>query len=280
MTAVILRLRDHILALLLEAKEEGLSVQELHDQLEKQGTPAATGPLRGRLSELLQIGVVDQIGKARYTLTRSHEALGEPIEGLVEFLHSYLRPEEMARTVVWDATPYLALSEDGVQGRHVVVETRLATQLLEVLNSEYESRKGHGAWLVPRQHNRAGPLGGALTSEPRGHDPGMDIALVAEERIGGTAVNRRGFRTPFSERIMLEFLSMDAEIDVGRAIVEHQIRQGFDIRRAWQCAVALDILPEFTAFVTAVYPRLTRDQQDCFQVLVPGLVGSYIAELA
>lgn len=273
------RLQDQILAI-LQREERGLTVKEIHAALEEMGAPAKTGPLRGRLTELRHSGVVEKAGLGAYRLVRTDPPSSYAVEEVAGFLSGQLSPTELARTVIWDATPYLMLSEDGVSGRQVVVETPVGKTLVPIINQEFETRKLHGAWLAPRWRNRAGPLGPILL-EPQDRDAWHDftgILVVAEERIGGTGLTRQGFRAPFPERILMEFMAMDADVDVGRAIVEHILRTGIDIKRGWACAHAINVLPDYAALMASIYHRLSPSQRQQVRDLLPGVICSFLGE--
>jgi hypothetical protein len=270
-------LKDTLLDILATAPR-AMSVAEIKSALEARGLNAADKPMRGRLSELLAIGVVDHAARGQYEAVRVPAQETPYVDALRKVLGEQLGEGALRRTVLWDATPYLMLTEDGAPGARLVVEHAHAETLKDTLEQRWPGQETPYVWMAPRHRNRAGPLGNSLWSPPHEGPSRIDLGvlLVAEDRIGGTGLTQQGSRTPFQERILLEFLAMDTDLDIGRPIVARLLGPDFDVRRAWQCANALDVLPDFIALMSATYSKLTRHQQQEFRGRMPRLVQSYL----
>lgn len=191
--------------------DEALRTQEIADRvarrLEGRDRVPEDKEIRGRLSQLRRQGVVERPERGRYTLVRTDTKETAELATLVEILEDLLRPEALRRAVLWDATPYLELAEDGGPGTRLVVEHEQASSLKDEIETRWPAEEQVFAWTVKRR----GPLGYTLwePDDPAPYRIPFGLVFVDGVKLGATGLTPRGYRSPFPERMMMEFLGLE-----------------------------------------------------------------------
>lgn len=268
--------RNHILEVLEDAPD-GLSSEGLNQAVQEkyQGgkrTPAVR-EITGRLSTLRADGVVEHLERGRYRLARCEEATTPLVQAVAAILQGKFRAKPLRRLVLWDATPYLELTEDGAPGTRIVIEHASAAGLPEMLERDWPGDQRPAFWTTSTK----GPLGELLwepTDRPAGRiDAG--VVLVDRERIGGTGLTEAGYRAPFQERVLLEFLEMES--DRGVPVIETLLmRSEADMPRLWASAHALGVLPDLNALLAGSLDRLPDGTANDFFDRLPQAVSHLI----
>ncbi len=259
-------LRDAILSV-FEAlsAEESVTQSDLAERLEGAfDAPVQESSVRARLTGLRQEGVVERERRGHYKLVRAQHDETPALQELIRRATRFFRPEALRRAVVWDATPYLALTEDGAPGTRLVVEHPHVRLLRDELAAP---RADQDPWHVVHKRTTK-PLGDLIWSLDDDH-PWIKtgVLLLERERLGATGLTDHGYRTPFRERVLVEFLSLTTDPTIGSPIADwilHDSRTRFN--RLWQAGQALNVLPDVAILLAALGPRLPaplfRELQD------------------
>lgn len=260
--------RDAILDALGELPPEtSLSVEELAAAVDKrlQRTPGKVSDVRARLVQLRQEGIVARLERGQYRLPRTDRDLTSLERRLADLLRQTWRPEALSRLVLWDATPYLDLGEDGAPGQRVVIEHPKAAELRDAIAYAWDAPPT--TWTARGR----GPLDDRLFGPDRPVSRiDVGVILVEQERLGGTALVPDGFRVPTTERIATEFMGLDSRPDVGAAVTQALLlRSELDYKRLWQAANALGNRTELVTILTACYDRLPEGLQDDYRKRLP-----------
>lgn len=264
--------RDQLLGILTESPEP-LTVGDILAKLQAAGVSAkAENPVRGRLTQLVEEGVVEKPGRGTYGLARVQHVPTRLEATLYEMTKLTFKERALRTAVLWDATPFLELTEDGAPGHRLVFEHADAEQLKDVVESKWPEAQGRPhVWIVREK----GPLGDAFL-EPDHPSPGqipLGIVLVPHERVGGTGLTPQGYRTPFPERVIAEFLGLGAPRDIAKDVVSRLIfRPEFNVERAWKAAHAFHVRGHLYALLAAAYRRLGPEARAAFRDRMPGVV--------
>lgn len=253
----------------LQESPGGLTVENLAQELQLQGrkTGEHANSVRSIVASLRSEGVVNQIGPGRYDLARVHHEPTQEQARTASILQEVLTPSGLAMTVIWDATPYLALSEDGPPGTRVVVEGKDADAVYWTVLAKWQESN----WVARWGHK--GPIGHLLwgTDEYRLKTQ-TGFFFLHKDRIGGTALTDAGYRVPYKERITLEFLDKRMDPDVANAILSHLVTKDFDVDLAWKSAKALGVQNYLTGYLAAKYHTLPKGVANQFLGLMPSVL--------
>lgn len=258
--------------------EETMSVREIVDAVQQQFEEGSRLPadneIRGRLSRLHREGVLERPARGQYTLVRAEPEETEPLKQLVDVISERVRSSALRRTVLWDATPYLQLAEDGGPGTRLVVEHENATSLQDEVEVAWPADDSVVTWST----KTSGPLG-TLLWEPEGPSPyriPAGIVFVEREKFGATGVTPGGYRSPFPERILVEFLGEDGPPEAA-TIVRNLLRDptvGLD--RLWAAAENLGATDDVGALLAGLGPELRPQLRTDFTAKLSPVTGTLI----
>ncbi len=217
---------------------EALPVQEIVDRVtarleQRERTPKAN-EIRGRLTRLLKEGIVEKPERGHYALVRTDQPETARLSQLADVIEQVVRPDQLGRMVLWDATPYLELSEDGGPGTRLVVEHDQAS----ALSQEVEVAWATDESLITWTSKTTGPLGTLLwePDEPAPYRIPLGILFVDREKLGATGLTKRGYRAPFPERVMMEFVGLEGPGEATPIVQSILDDPDTDFRRLWQAA--------------------------------------------
>lgn len=266
--------RDHILEVLEEALD-GVPSDELVAAVQEKYQGGARTPLArevtGRLTDLRDEGVIERPDRGMYRLARAETPSSGLQDQVAAVLRSKWRAKPLRRLVLWDATPYLELTEDGAPGSRIVIEHANAAALQEVLAGAWPGNERPVFWATKTK----GPLGELLWApDDTVGRIDMGVLLVDRERIGGTGMTTNGYRAPFRERILLEFLEMES--DRGAPVIEALLRSDADMDRLWASANALGVLSDLNALLAGCLDRLPEGTAKAYLGKLPRSVAHLI----
>ena len=98
------------------AMSVGEIVDAVREQLQDRDRLPSDNEIRGRLTSLKKEGILKRPERGRYALVRTEPEVTDDLERLVDIMSGKMRENTLRRTVLWDATPYLQLAEDGGPG--------------------------------------------------------------------------------------------------------------------------------------------------------------------
>lgn len=266
----------------LEAQPPGESLQvqeiteEVNDRLsnrDEQPTPSA---IRGQLTTLRQEGVVERPERGHYALVRADPSETPSLSRLVDLVEDTLRPEAMRRTVLWDATPYLEATEDGSPGTRLVVERKQAAALQDEVEVTWPRDEQLFTWTVKTK----GPLGLALwePDDPAPYRIPTGIVFVERERLGATGLTPRGYRTPFPERVAVEFLGFEGPANAAPVVRKTLRDPSTRFPRLWQAAENLGATADLAALLAGTRETLHQDLREAFLERLPPLVRTLVED--
>lgn len=248
-----------ILSVLEEREPDAtMSVGEIVDAVQQQLTERdripADNEIRGRLSALHKEGVIERPERGQYALVRAEPKETDDLLGLVDVISRRVRPSELRRTVLWDATPYLRLAEDGGPGTRLVVEHEQAASLQDELQAAWPEENSVATWSA----NTRGPLG-TLLWEPDGPTPyrmPVGIVFVEREKFGATGLTPDGYRAPFPERILVEFLGEEGPPEAAPVVRNLLQDPTVDLDRLWAAAETLGVTVDVGALLVGLGAEL------------------------
>lgn len=279
-------LRDLILDVLADLDEaEDIGQDELLQAVRNRSEPRRRTPTQsevsGRLAILLKEGIVQREVRGRYRLTRLQGPRTDLERQVGRRLKDALRPAQLGRLVLWEATPYLDWSEDGAPGPRLVVEQPQASQLRDLVATSWPGAQRPALWRVSGR----GPIGSELWTDPEESVlPGQaGVVLVEADRIGGTGLVSDGYRIPFRERILCDFLGLGGpDPDVGVPIVQNILLRPdgpeapVSFKRLWQSATALKTEVDLSALLARLYERLDPETRKAFKGASSPTVAAFL----
>jgi hypothetical protein len=254
--------------------DEALSPKEITNRvtqrLQSRDRIPEDNEIRGRLTQLRRQGVVKRPERGRYTLVRARPHETAELAQLVDVLEDVLRPEALRRTVVWDATPYLELAEDGGPGTRLVVEHEQAASLKDEIGARWPQDRQVFTWTVKRR----GPIGDALwePDEPAAYRMQFGIVFVEGVKLGASGLTPRGYRSPFTERVMMEFLGFEGPAEatpIVRSILEDP---EVEYERLEEAAETLGRLADFRTLLAERGSALPPELREAFLQRLPPVV--------
>lgn len=193
--------------------------------------------IRGRLTQLYKEGIVERPARGEYMLVQSDPNETEELARLVEIVSNVLRADELRRTVLWDATPYLQLTEDGAPGTRLVVEHEQAPAFRDEVEVAWPTSTPVATWTA----ETTGPVGPLLweAADSMPYRTSTGIVFVERAKFGATGVTPQGYRTPFQERIVIEFLGEDGPAEATALVRTLLNDPSTEYDRLWQAAESL-----------------------------------------
>lgn len=268
-----------ILSVLEEQEPEAtMSVREIVDavqqRFEERNRLPADNEIRGRLSRLHKEGVLERPERGQYTFVRAEPKETELLLQLVDILSERVRPSALRRTVIWDATPYLHLAEDGAPGTRLVVEHKSSTSLQDEVEVAWPGEQPVATWSARTN----GPLG-ALLWEPDSPAPyrmPVGIVFVEREKLGATGLTPGGYRTPFPERILVEFLGEDGPPEAASIVRTLLQDPTVELDRLWAAAETLGATVDVGALLASLGTELRPQLLTDFTAKVSPVTGTLI----
>jgi hypothetical protein len=251
----------------LEEREPGVttSVGEIVDAVQRELAERDRVPedneIRGRLSRLHKQGVLERPERGQYTLIRAKPEQTDRLTQLVDIVSERVRPSALRRTVLWDATPYLSRAEDGGPGTRLVIEHRNAASLQDEVEVAWPEERSVATWST----KTTGPLGPLLwrPDTPTPYRMPVGIVFVEREKFGATGVTPDGYRTPFPERILAEFLGDDGLPETAPIVRNLLQNPSVGLDRLWAAAETLGVTVEVGALLAGlkdeIRPQLRAD---------------------
>ncbi len=226
--------------------------------LEALSSQYSKGTISARLSELVDEGILERRGRGAYRLTYSKEPVPERLAPLVELLMSELPPRTLQGTVVWDATPVLADSEDGVMAPVQVLETERFTggqMARTVLDRWPGDTIPHVEEFQDRDELLDAALGAAPVNAPT-NKPRILVGPV-EGLYAATRLRPKGIRMASPERILADLLWRDDPTAGEIAAVRlTSPSASLDPAQLFAAAEERKILPDLFAVLTSLRERL------------------------
>ena len=258
----------------LEEQEPGvaLSVGEIVDsvqeQLEERNRVPEDNEIRGRLSRLHKEGVLERPERGQYALIRAEPEQTNQLAQLVNVVSKRVRPSALRRTVLWDATPYLSRAEDGGPGTRLVVEHRNVASLQDEIEVFWPEQNAVATWST----KTAGPLGPLLwrPDTPTPYRMPAGIVFVEREKFGATGITPDGYRTPFPERVLAEFLGEDGLPETAPVVRNLLQDPEVSFDRLWAAAETLGVTVEVGALLAGLKDEIRPElRADFLETLAP-----------
>jgi hypothetical protein len=267
-----------ILSVLEETEPNAaVSVGEIVDRVsqrynDRDRVPGAN-EIRGRLTQLNKEGIVNRPERGQYVLSQTEPNQTDELATLASIISETVREDAFRRTVLWDATPYLQLSEDGGPGRRLVVEHEQATSFRDEIEVAWPDT--HVATWTGKT---TGPIGSILWNpdeSPTYRTP-LGIVFVDRKKFGATGVTPQGFRTPFAERVVIELLGADGPAEA-TAIVQAMLDDPTtDFDRLWQAAESLGETDSLGIMLAGLGDKLRSELREAFVTQLPPVVRALV----
>lgn len=252
----------------------GEIVERVSQRYDEQDRVPNDNEIRGRLTQLHKEGVVKRPERGRYMLVQTEPNETNDLLQLVDIVSEIVRPDALRRTVLWDASPYLQLAEDGGPGTRLVVEHEHASSFHDEVEVAWPADNPVATWTT----KTTGPVG-SMIWEPDGWAPyrtPVGIVFVEREKFGATGVTPRGYRAPFPERIVIEFLG-DAGPAEATAIVQTMLNDPtIEFDRLWQAAESLGEAVTLGIMLAGLGNELRPELRNAFVARLPPVVKSLI----
>lgn len=238
-----------------------LSVREIVDSVTERIDDRERLPgdneIRGRLTRLRKEGVLERPERGQYRLVRGTPNESGALIELVNIVSDRMRPDELRRTVIWDATPFLSLSEDGSPGTRLVVEHERAGALEDEVEVAWSGNTAVATWITKRR----GPLGIRLwePSDPAPYRMEVAIVFAEREKLGATGLTEKGYRTPFNERVITEFLGDDGPPDAAPIVLTLLDDSDIQFERLWAASENMGVTVDTAALLAGMGDELRAE---------------------
>lgn len=255
-----------------------MSVGEITDavqrRLKERDRLPADNEIRGRLSRLYKEGVLKRPERGRYALVRTEPKETDDLMRLVDVISERVRPSALRRTVLWDATPYLHLAEDGGPGTRLVVEHKEAASLQDEVEVAWSGENSVATWST----KTSGPLGTFLwePESPLPYRMPFGIVFAEREKFGATGVTPNGYRTPFPERILVEFLGREGPPEAAPIVRNLLQDPTVCLDRLWAAAETLGVTVDIGALLAGLRAELRPQVRDDFTSKLSPVAGTLI----
>lgn len=267
-----------VLAVLEETEPNAaLSVGEIVDRVsqryEKRDRTPGANEIRGRLTQLNKEGIVTRPERGQYVLSQTEPNQTDELAELTSVLSEIMREDALRRTVLWDASPYLQLSEDGGPGKRLVIEHEHATSFRDEVEV---------AW--PDDHvttwttKTSGPIGSQIWTpdESAPYRTPLGIVFVDRKKFGATGVTPQGFRTPFSERVVIEFLGEGGPAEATELVQTMLNDPTTSFDRLWQAAESLGETETLGIMLAGLGDTLRPELREEFITRLPPVVQTLV----
>lgn len=252
----------------------GEIVDAVREQLQDRDRLPSDNEIRGRLTSLNKEGIIKRPERGRYALVRTEPEVTDDLERLVDIISKKMREDTLRRTVLWDATPYLQLAEDGGPGTRLVVEHKTAASLQDEVEVAWPEDESVATWNV----KTSGPLGPRLwePDSPTPYRISDGIVFVEREKFGATGLTPGGYRTPFPERILVEFLGTDGPPEASSIV--RTLLQDPDLRleRLWAAAETLGVTVDVGSLLAGLGTELRPQTREEFISKLSPVAGTLI----
>lgn len=238
--------------------EEPISFATILEALSSQ---YSKGTISARLSELVDEGILERSGRGDYRLVYTQASIPPRLVDLVDLLADQLPERTLHGTVVWDATPVLADTEDGVMASIQVLETERFTggSTARMLLDHWT---GEEVPHVEEFPDRDALLDEVIAGGPTNAPVGKPRVLVgpAEGLYAGTMLRPEGIRLASPERILADLLWLD-DATAGDIARTRLTAPSADIDPAHLFAAAdeRNILPDLFAVLSSLRDRLPTE---------------------
>lgn len=267
-----------ILSVLEETEPNAaLSVKEIVNRVsqrydEKERVPGAN-EIRGRLTQLNKEGIVKRPKRGQYVLSQTEPNQTNELAQLTSVVSKIVREDAFRRMVLWDASPYLQLSEDGGPGRRLVIEHEHATSFRDEVEVAWPDDQVT-TWTA----KTTGPIGSIIWNSNKSstYRTPLGIVFVDRKKFGATGVTPQGFRTPFPERVVIEFLGEDGPAEA-TALVQTMLNDpttNFD--RLWQAAESLGETNSLGIMLAGLGDKLRPELRDEFEAKLSPVVRTLV----
>lgn len=91
-------------------------VEGVSHQYDERDRIPGDSEIRGRLTQLHKKGIVTRPERGQYMLVRAEPNETTALSQLVDVVSGIVRQDVLRRMILWDASPYLQLAEDGGPG--------------------------------------------------------------------------------------------------------------------------------------------------------------------
>lgn len=268
-----------ILSVLEEREpDEPMSVREIveavREQFEDRDRLPADNEIRGRLTHLHKEGILERPERGHYTLVRAEPAVTDDLVQLVDIISGKMRPGALRRTVLWDASPYLHLAEDGGPGMRLVVEHKTASKLEDEVEVAWPGDEPVATWGV----KTSGPLGPRLwePDSPAPYRIPGGIVFVEREKFGATGLTPSGYRTPLPERILVEFLGDDGPPEASSIVRSLLQDPDVSLDRLWAAAETFGVTGDVGALLASPATELRPEIREAFISRLSPVAGTLI----
>lgn len=252
----------------------GQIIDSVSQQYDEQDRVPNDNEIRGRLTQLHKEGVVKRPERGRYMLVQTEPNETTDLVQLVDIVSDIVRQDALRRTVLWDASPYLQLAEDGGPGTRLVVEHEHASSFRDEVDVAWPADNHVATWTA----KATGPVGSMLWEPDSSatYRVPIGIVFVEREKFGATGVTPRGYRTPFPERIVIEFLGDDGPAEA-TAIVQTMLNDPtINLDRLWQAAESLGEAVNLGIMLAGLGNELRPELRTAFVARLPPVVNSLI----
>jgi hypothetical protein len=251
----------------------GEIVNRVSQRYEKRDRVPGANEIRGRLTQLNKEGIVNRPERGQYVLSRTEPNRTEELAQLTSIISEIVREDAFRRAVLWDASPYLQLSEDGGPGRRLVIEHEQATSFRDEVEVAWPDDQV-ATWTA----KTTGPIGSMVwdSDESSTYRTPLGIVFVDRKKFGATGVTPQGFRTPFPERVVIEFLGDEGPAEA-TAIVQAMLNDpttNFD--RLWQAAESLGERENLGIMLGGLGDKLRQELRDEFVRRLPPVVQTLV----
>jgi len=256
------------------AMSVGEIVDDVQQRFGERDRVPADNEIRGRLSKLTKDGILERPERGQYVLVRAEPEETNDLMQLVEIISNRVRADTLRRTVLWDATPYLRLAEDGGPGTRLVVEHKNAGSLQDEVEVGWPEDEAVATWRTKTN----GPLGTRIW-EPENSAPyriPTGIVFVEREKFGGTGLTPDGYRTPFPERILVEFIGDDGPPEAAPIVRNVLQDPDMNLNRLWAAAETLGVAVEVGELLAGVRNELRPQLQNEFLSTLSPVTGTLI----
>lgn len=251
----------------------GEIVNRVSQRYEKRDRVPGANEIRGRLTQLNKEGIVNRPERGQYVLSRTEPNRTDELAELTSVVSQIVREDAFRRMVLWDASPYLQLSEDGGPGRRLVIEHEQASSFRDEVEVAWPDDQVT-TWTA----KTTGPIGSMIwdSDESSTYRTPLGIVFVDRKKFGATGVTPQGFRTPFPERVVIEFLGEDGPAEA-TAIVQTMLNDPttkFD--RLWQAAESLGETENLGIMLAGLGDKLRPELHNEFVRRLPPVVQTLV----
>lgn len=244
--------------------DEPISFATIRDALAPEYTK---GTVSARLSELVDEGILEKSSRGQYRLAYTEEEIPDALREIVDLLTERLASDALQGTIVWDATPVLADSEDGVMAPVRVVETERFTGG-STARTILDYWPGEETPHVEEFADRITLLETVFGTEPAMASADEPQVLVgpAESKYAATTLNPEGIRLATPERVLADLLNQSDPSAGEIARVRLTASQAnLDPERLFSAAEERDLLADLFAVLSRHETRIPDQLREAYR---------------